>query len=127
MRDKRVVAPAEPDGDASAALEQIQRELERRGVSPEFSCEVARALAPFVAELSPGSHDAVLSGVRLAYGVHVRSIEALRKGVGELDEIQRLMGAFAPELQKLDEALEVLAAYVARLRSESDVPPQTLH
>ena len=47
------------------------------------------------------------------------------------DEVQRLMGGFASELRKLDEALRTLAAFVARMRRQTANPavPQrrTLH
>lgn len=37
----------------------------------------------------------------------------------ELDELQRLMAGFAGELRKLEEALRILDAYLARMRSQT--------
>ena len=65
----------------------------------------------------------MLSGVALAYGVHRRSIDAFRRTVTELEEVQVLLGSFGGELRKLDEAVEILAAYAARLRQHTTPPP----
>ena len=119
-----------PDIEPTNGREQICRQLEERGVTPGFAREVADALAPFAEELGASRLDAVLSGVRLAYGVHRRSAGAPNHGAGELEKIERLMGAFEPELKKLDEALDVLTAYVTRLRTETrpaEPAPPTLH
>ena len=46
----------------------------------------------------------------------------------ELDEIQRLMGAFVGELKKLDEALQLLATYLVRIRDQAKgALPRTVH
>jgi len=108
--------------------EAIRGELERRGLSEEFARAVTRQLAPFATELGQEQFDAVLSGVALAYGVHRRKVEAFRRTAAELDEVQHLLGSFGAELSKLDEAVEILAAYAARLRHHTAPPPgRTLH
>jgi prefoldin subunit 5 len=45
-----------------------------------------------------------------------RARQRLRRDV---DEIARLMEDFAAELEKLDEALKTLAAYLGRMRSRT--------
>jgi hypothetical protein len=111
--------------------EQIRRDLERRGVESAFSVTVSLRLAPFADELTVDAYEAILSGVAMAYGVQ-RGAERAHPGAeGEqnLDEMQRLMSDFAGELRKLDEALEMLAAYLTRLRTQA-LPPErarTLH
>jgi hypothetical protein len=108
--------------------EAIRGELERRGLSEEFARAVTRQLEPFAAELGQEQFDAVLSGVALAYGVHRRKVEAFRRTAAELDEVQHLLVSFGAELGKLDEAVEILAAYAARLRHHTAPPPgRTLH
>ena len=48
--------------------------------------------------------------------------------VTELDELQRLMAGFAGELRKLEEALRILDAYLARMRTQTATSRgQTLH
>ena len=122
--DVRREAPRE----AAERGEEIRSELERRGLSDGFARAVTAQLEPFVADLSEEQFAAVLSGVTLAYGVHRRAVEAYRRTAGELDEVQQLIGSFAGELAKLDEAVEILAAYAARLRHHTAPPPgRTLH
>ena len=122
--DERREAPRQ----AAERGEEIRSELERRGLSEGFARAVAAQLEPFVAELPEEQFAAVLSGVTLAYGVHRRSIEAFRRTAAELDEVQHLLGSFSTELHKLDEAVEILAAYAARLRHATAPPPgRTLH
>lgn len=122
--DVRREAPQKPADRGG----EIRSELERRGLSEGFARAVAAQLEPFVAELPEEQFTAVLSGVTLAYGVHRRSIEAFRRTAAELDEVQHLLGSFSSELHKLDEAVEILAAYAARLRHHTAAPPgRTLH
>jgi hypothetical protein len=50
------------------------------------------------------------------------------RAVAELDELQRLMAGFAGELRKLEEALRILDAYLARMRTQTaSSHGQTLH
>jgi len=108
--------------------EGIRSELQRRGLSEEFARAVTAQLEPFAADLGRDQVDAVLSGVALAYGVHRRKVEAFRRAASELDEVQHLLGCVGTELSKLDEAVEILAAYAARLRHHTSPPPErTLH
>ena len=122
--DARREAPSETDERS----EEIRGELERRGLSEGFARAVTTQLEPFAGDLDKAHFDAVLSGVALAYGVHRRAIEAFRRTASELDEVQHLLGSFGTELRKLDEAVEILAAYAARLRHHaSPPPPRTVH
>jgi hypothetical protein len=111
--------------------ESIREDLVKIGVAPEFSRSVSERLARFSSELDSDTYDAVLSGVAVAYGIHRKGLEGFRKTAVDLDEVQRLMGGFASELRKLDEALRTLAAYVARMRTQTAEPQQserrTLH
>jgi hypothetical protein len=121
--------PAAPENGPPerAPLESLCRELERRGVAVGFARAAAEALMPFVEELAPEQWDGVLAGVTVAFGVHRRAAEAFRKTANDLDEVQRLLSSFGGELRKLDEALEILAAYAARLRTQTATPHRTLH
>jgi hypothetical protein len=106
----------------------IQGELERRGVGDGFARAVSEQLRPFASELPPEHVEAVIAGVTLAWGVHRRSVEAFRRTATDLEEVQRLLASFAGELHKLDEVLEMLAAYAARLRTQTRTSPtRTLH
>lgn len=96
----------------------------------EFAASVAGRLRPFAEELPADVYQAVLAGVALGFGVHRRSLASFHKTTRDLVEVQHLMSDFGQELRKLDEALEILAAYVTRLRSQTgdSVPAKrTLH
>jgi hypothetical protein len=108
-------------------IEAIRRDLERRGVAPEFSRSISDRLHRFAGDLTPDAYEAVLSGVALAYGVHRQGQDGAREDRAGLDEVQRLMGAFASELAKLEEVLETLAAYLTRMRTQTEPAHRTLH
>ncbi len=78
-------------------------------------------------------YEALIDGAVLASGVHCE-VEGDSADSGDrVREIERMMQAFAGELAKLDETLEVLATYVRRMRTEQPEQPvavrgdQTLH
>jgi len=96
---------------------QIREDLERRGVSSEFSGSVSARLAEIAGDLSAEEYTAVLEGVAAAYGVH-RQCEG-RNARAESREIHRLVQDFAVELKKLDEGLRILSAYLVRIRERS--------
>ena len=61
----------------------------------------------------------LLDGVALGCAALTGSSQGLEDSYRELREMERLMGAFSGELSKLDEILEVLAAYARRMRDNS--------
>ncbi len=94
---------------------RIRADLESKGVAPEFSQPVADRLADIAPDFSSGEYEAVLDGVAAAYGVHQRDFDT----AGDVYEIQRLMDGFTGELRKLDEGLQILSAYVHRMRARA--------
>ncbi len=94
---------------------RIRADLESKGVAPEFSEPVASQLASIAPDFSSAEYDAVLDGVAAAYGVHRQECGA----VGDVKEIQRLMLSFATELHKLEEGLQILSAYLQRMRGRA--------
>lgn len=112
-------AQALPEGASRAGLPhvRIREDLERRGVSAEFSGPVAERLGDIAGDLSGAEYEAVLEGVAAAYGVH-RERESSSARV-ESREIHRLVQDFAVELKKLDEGLRILSAYLVRIRERS--------
>jgi hypothetical protein len=113
-------APLDP---GVPARDRIQEDLARLGVADDVREEIARRFAPLSRRLSRDAYEAALAGVVLAHGVHRESEEVLRRSVRDLGEIQRLLTAFSDEMGKLDEALQILATYVKRMRSRAR-PPQ---
>lgn len=113
---------------AASRRDQILEDLERHGVSPEFSQTVADRLRKIAPDLSAEEYAAVLTGVAAAYGVHCDDAEAAGQSAQGVGEIQRLMHGFAGELRKLEEGLRILSAYVKRMRGHADSDTtHTLH
>ncbi len=118
--------PAGPDRSAeahepAARRERIRNELEARGVE----ASTAEALAePLQKQLDEGRMDmaGLLDGVALGLRAQGEITQQLSKNASEVQEIERLMGSFASELSKLDEVLEVLAAYLRRMRTTTPTP-----
>jgi hypothetical protein len=116
------VAASEEGETTVAPRDRVSADLQSRGVAVPAAEVLAEAVAQ---ELHAGSecYAAVLDGVALGFRVQTAIADELARSAGELQEIERLMGSFAGELSKLDEVLEVLAAYLRRMRSAS--PPTT--
>jgi hypothetical protein len=108
---------------------KLQFELERRGVTCEYSRLLSGRLEQGLAGRSQQEATAVLDGIGIAFSVQQETSQQLAESVRGLKEMERIMGAFSGELSKLDEVLEVLAAYVRRMRTSGppDEPTRTLH
>jgi hypothetical protein len=129
MSEKRPRAPRELPLVASQVAprltripslqEQLRAGLEARGVSSDFSDALARRLALRFRDREPGEIKAALDGIATAYALEARSHEDLDHHLRELRSLEHLMKGFVGELEKLDEALEVLAAYVRRMRTHT--------
>ena len=105
---------------------RIRTDLEDRGVRPELSKALSSRLEGFADRLPAETYQAVLAGVAIACGEQQKRDGGPSMG-RNLEEIQQLLGAFADELRKLDEALEVLSAYALRIRTRSEAGPRILH
>lgn len=107
--------------------ERIRRDLEERGVPESVSTALSTCMAQEASRLDPRTYEGFLKGAALTFAVHRDAKPELRATVQGLGEMQRLMGDFSDELRKLDEALEILSAYVVRMRSQSEMKDRTLH
>lgn len=122
-------------GDESAGRQppvmecgEIREALEGRGVAREFSELLSSRLELEFEGLAPESRGAMLDGVATAFELQREIGGQLTRSVRGLREVERMMGAFSGELSKLDEVLEVLAAYVRKMRtSGSGADGRTLH
>ena len=108
---------------------QILDDLAQLGVGEELRDALARRLESVAASLRDDAYQAALAGIAAAHDVHRLGEAALARSMGDLREIQRLLGAFSDEMRKLDEALRVLSTYVQRMRTKTSAPegPRTLH
>ena len=100
--------------------ERMKRHLQNRGVPSEWAVVLAARLEQRVEGLDREAYELVLEGVADAFGARWESRDARTDRLCEVREIERLMAAFAEELGKLDEVLEVLAAHVRRMKLRSE-------
>ncbi|MCP5056056.1 MAG: hypothetical protein GY937_04935 [bacterium] len=112
---------------SSRIANRIRRDLEERGVPEPVSTALSARMAEQAEHLDAQAYEGFLAGAALSFSVHRDRSAELPGNSTDLGEIQRLMSDFSDELRKLDEALEILAAYVVRMRTQSDPKDRTLH
>ena len=98
------------------------------GVSEGSASSLAAQLESAYAELGRGSAESLVRGAVLAVTAQAEQKQRSGRDLRALREVERLLGAFSGELEKLDEVLEVLAAYAQRMRHKpTRLSGQTLH
>jgi hypothetical protein len=129
MGAKRLAIESSQQQEGRAELrEQIRNDLERRGVAAELSQMLSQQLEDEASGANSERYESLLDGVALTCGVQEGAGAELVRSASEIREVERMMSAFAGELSKLDETLEVLAAYVRRMRTGADARnARTLH
>jgi hypothetical protein len=131
---KRVVSAPElvlsnaAAGEARRSRDQIRLDLEQRGIEGEWLDGVVEGLYRNAARCDARDYEQLLAGIGLACRSLADSRREFSAHQRDLREMERLMGAFSGELGKLDEVLEVLAAYARRMRTTSkQTLPRVLH
>ena len=126
MRSRR---PGDDSSEGGVAFDEVEEEslrqrvcadLAKLGLLGDESKRIAEAVVEQLRLTGPGGYEDLLAGVRFSYQARVNVAADLSGMQSELRQLERLMGGFATELRKLDEVLEVLAAYVRRMRSSTD-------
>jgi hypothetical protein len=107
------------DEQASPLWRRIRQDLESRGVAADCAGELARRLEVRIVAGGHDRYDSLLDGAALASRAQSASDSQSERNSRDLQEVERMMDAFAGELSKLDETLEVLAAYVRRMRTSA--------
>ena len=111
---------SKPDIGQSAPAEALRGELERLGLARGEAGPLAERLARLSRDLPDHEYRALLQGVILG--------QRAARQPSRSPELQRMLEDFATELQKLDEGLRLIAAYLSRLREQTSVEPaRTLH
>ncbi len=100
------------------AANEWQGRLIELDVSQSCAARLAEKLRSAHGELGPGSAEGLLYGAMLTFAAHADEQASVERNLREVREVERLLGAFSGELEKLDEVLEVLAAYAQRMRSK---------
>ena len=109
-------------------LEEWAKRLQQQGVSAEWAATLARRLEPMHRELGPGSAEAILRTAATTVDAQAEAHATVERNLRDVREVERLLGAFSGELEKLDEVLEVLAAYAQRMRTKPNRKARhTLH
>lgn len=113
----------------ATAVDAFTARLRERGVTEAEALDLSRRLAPDLLRRQPSARAAYLDGVAATWHATRDTRAELDRSLTDIKEVERLMGAFTGELSKLDEVLEVLAAYVRRMRSSNGESSagQTLH
>jgi len=105
--------------ESALPAEALRGELERLGLAPAEAGPLAERLARLSRELTEREYRALLEGVALGQ----RAVRAPARS----PELSRMLEDFACELQKLDEGLRLLTAFLSRLREQTLEPATTLH
>ena len=104
---------AEPE-----SVEDWESLLVEHGVTGEWAMHLAPALREQHGELGRGSAHGLIRGAVLASELHAETQAFVERNMRDVREVERLLGAFSGELEKLDEVLEVLSAYAQRMRAK---------
>jgi len=110
-------------------VEEWEARLVAAGVASEWAVRLAPSLAESQRELGRGSSPALIRGAALAVALQAEGQAQAERSLRDVREVERLLGAFTGELEKLDEVLEVLAAYAQRMRPQKPgtAPRRMLH
>jgi len=105
-------------GDKDLALPErdrcdIAEDLERLGIRGALGTRLAARLEGRCQDLDAVAYAAALEGAAAAFDA------AGNAEAEDVREIQRLMEGFAGELQKLEEGLRIVSAYVVRMQERA--------
>jgi hypothetical protein len=105
---------SKPEITSPVPADALRGELERLGVARADAGPLAERLARLSRDLPEREYRALLQGVIL--GQSARQPARSR-------ELQRMLEDFAAEIQKLDEGLRLITAYLSRLREQTALEP----
>lgn len=128
MRQKRrMQLDAEGPSEAGVLRERLRSDLERLGLAASEIRTVSRQLEPMLGDCSAEQYGALLVGVSARSGSR-EDPETGCEWFDDVAEVERLMHGVREEIQKLDEGLRMLSAYVTGLRRRSRLRgDDTLH
>jgi hypothetical protein len=111
-------ARSKVDQGDPTSLKAWEERLIELGVTESWASRIAEKLMPAQRKLGSGSASALILGATLTFGTQAEQQASVDRNLREVKEVERLLGAFSGELEKLDEVLEVLAAYAQRMRNK---------
>ena len=113
---QRREAPARPA--APRSIEEWEHQLVADGVSADWAPRIAERLEPIQRELGLEASPALRRAAVTVFEAQAEMHAYVERNLRDVREVERLLGAFSGELEKLDEVLEVLAAYAQRMRAQ---------
>ena len=107
--------------------ESLRTALRGGGLGPSIAESLAAALFERWSAANASEREALLEGAMLAARSAGAAAPVDRDLETDVREVERMLGAFASELEKMDEVLDVLAATVGRMRSVTAPADETVH
>jgi hypothetical protein len=114
--------PLASSGGEPGSVEEWEAQLVDRGMASDWAIRLAPTLRAQQAELGQGSAAGLIRGAVLATEIQAEVQAYVERNMRDVREVERLLGAFSGELEKLDEVLEVLSAYAQRMRAKPSRP-----
>jgi hypothetical protein len=108
-----------PKPESALPADALRGELERLGLAPAEAGPLAERLSRLSRDLPEREYRALLEGVAIG--------QRVARAPARSPELSRMLEDFASELQKLDEGLRLLTAFLSRLREQTLEPARTLH
>ena len=105
-------------GAEDASVEEWESRLVEEGIGSEWAAPLAERIAPLHRELGAAAVAPLLRATVATVEVQAAAQAHVERNMRDVREVERLLGAFSGELEKLDEVLEVLAAYAQRMRAQ---------
>ena len=119
----RALAPKQQVRLDPRQVAEWEGRIEAAGVSRDWAVRLAPRLAESQRELGRGAAPALIRGAALAMAIQAETQAQVERNLRDVREVERLLGAFTGELEKLDEVLEVLSAYAQRMRPQNAASP----
>ena len=114
--------------DAPRHVDDWEALLVEEGVGVEWAVPLSKCLLTLHRELGHDAVEPLLRGAVATVEIQAEAQAHVERNMRDVREVERLLGAFSGELEKLDEVLEVLAAYAQRMRAQPGrKPSRTLH
>ena len=111
-----------------ALRQRVCADLAKSGLLGEEAKRIADAIIEQLRLTGAQGYEDLIAGVRFSHQARAEVMADWDRMQRELRQLERLMSGFGTEIRKLDEVLEVLAAYVRRMRSSiGDGEERLLH
>lgn len=115
---RRTALAAGAPPEVGSLRERLRSDLERLGLAAAEIESVSHRLEPILESCSVEHYGALIAGIAAGSGRR-EDVDASREWSDDVEDVERLMHGVREEVQKLDEGLRMLSAYVTGLRRRS--------